>query len=76
MNKIKGQAGTKQPRRAKNAEPRIRREDRNPKITLEMIAAGAAIILDRCEDIVFADHIARDVFTAMSACSGQAKARD
>lgn len=61
--------------RAKNAKAISGNEDGSP-ISPAMVAAGAAIILDRCEDIVFADDMARDVFSAMIAVSPPATARD
>lgn len=40
MNKIKGQADSQRPRRAKNAGAKPGREDFSPKITPEMVEAG------------------------------------
>jgi hypothetical protein len=40
-----------------------------PEVTPEMVEAGAQIILDHCEELSFADAIARDVFKAMMAAS-------
>lgn len=81
MNKIKGQADTKHDSRGKIAAPEIRNEGKSNiiaqglELSPDMTAAGAAVILDRCEDIVFADDIARDVFNAMIAAAGPSKVR-
>jgi len=76
VNKIKGQADTKRPRRAKNAGATSRREDFGPKITPEMLEAGASVLdaaVSGCSSLEGisgrATQIAEQVFLAMGTAS-------